>query len=322
MLKVVNLAVKYPGSDHHVVQNVSFELPSKSILGIFGRSGSGKTTLLKAVAGLMQPAKGQILLNDEVIDGPEDKLVPGHEEIRLVFQDFRLKHLMTIAENIRYELLPYEVDYREDRLEKMLRICLLEEFKDTFVEALSGGQKQRVAVARALATEPQLILMDEPFSNLDMGAKSLLRKALHNIIDETSSSLIFVSHDPEEALALCDQLVVIDEGKIKQTGTPQDIYERPATLEIASLFSRLSSVQQEDEILYYRPESFVIDVTGKADFEGTVTRVDYLGSHQLLRLNDVKGSKLIVRDEKFQHKKGDVVKSSMTHSPVIVKRRN
>lgn len=319
MLAVADLAVKYAGSEQFVLQEISFQLSSKSILGIFGRSGSGKTTLLKTVAGLISPSRGYVSLNEEQIEGPADKLVPGHEEIRLVFQDFKLKHKMTVAENILYELLPYEQDYRSDRLERMLHICLLADFRDTYVEELSGGQKQRVAVARALATEPQLLLMDEPFSNLDIAAKSLLRSALHNIVSDTNSAVVFVSHDPAEVLALCDQVLVIDEGKILQKGTPQAIYQRPTSHQVAALFSRLCEVQKDRKAHYYRPENIVIANESEADFEGVVQRVDYLGSYQLLFIKSSKGETLLTSDHQFLHQKGEKVFLKTSGNPAYIK---
>ena len=316
MLNVSRLSIRYDNSDQYAVVEASFKLSSKTVLGIFGRSGSGKTTLLKGIAGLIQPTKGQVMLNDEVVEGPDGRLIPGHEEIKMVYQDFRLKHLMTVAENIRYELMPYESGYKKERLKKMLRLCLLEELRDTYVEALSGGQKQRVAIARALATEPQLLLMDEPFSSLDLIAQAQLRQVLFNIIAETESAIVFVSHDPTEVLAICNQLLVLDNGNIVQQGSPREIYEEPVSLQVAELFSPVHQIHRDDHAGIYRPESFAISSGKAGDISGVVTRVYYRGSHQTLLLETDTKEVLTVEDENFQYKAGDMINVDIVKPPL------
>ena len=306
MLTVKNISKTYPNLETPAAEGVSFTLGQKKILSIFGKSGSGKTTLLKIIAGLLQPDIGSVSLSGEVIKGPEEKLVPGHEEIKVVFQDFQLKHKMTVRENIDYTLLAYEKVYRNYRLQKVLSMCLLNDIENQFIEELSGGQKQRVAIARALSNEPQLLLMDEPFSNLDLIAKSQLRKAIKNIISESKSSVIFVSHDPEEVLAISDEIIILDRGKVIQCGSPVDIYTKPMNLTVAEMFSKLNKISKDGSAFYYRPETFQI-TKEKSDFQGEVVDTHYFGKYQLLTINLNNGDQVVLFDYEHSSKTGDKI---------------
>lgn len=305
MLDVKKLTKTFPNKETPAVEGVSFVLQPQKILSIFGKSGSGKTTLLKMIAGLIQPNSGSVELSGEIIKGPAEKLVPGHEEIKVVFQDFQLKHKMTVSENIDYTLLSYEKSYRADRLDKVISMCLLEDIKDQFVEELSGGQQQRVAIARALANEPQLLLMDEPFSNLDISAKSKLRKAIKNIITETSSSVIFVSHDPDEVLVISDEIIVIEKGKVLQTGNPENIYHHPIEISVAEMFSRINSVTLNKKTSFYRPEAFKITDLQNADIKGEIIEIEFLGKYQYLNIKTTDGDLISVLYFSDDKKVGD-----------------
>lgn len=316
MLTVENISKKFTNKETPAVEGVSFSLEQNKILSIFGKSGSGKTTLLKLIAGLLQPDSGTISLSGEVIKGPEEKLVPGHEEIKVVFQDFQLKHKMTVRENIDYTLLAYEKDYRYDRLQKVISMCLLADIENQFIEELSGGQKQRVAIARALSNEPQLLLMDEPFSNLDIVAKSQLRKAIKNIISDSSSSVVFVSHDPEEVLAISDEIIIIEDGKAIQQGHPALVYQKPVSLTVAEMFGRLNRLKNGDTSYYYRQEAFAI-TDKKPAFLGRVVETDYLGKYQQVTVETSDGNQLILLDYKHAVKVGDEIGFNLTGDHIL-----
>ncbi|MGB3463626.1 MAG: ABC transporter ATP-binding protein [Cyclobacteriaceae bacterium] len=307
MLKVENLSKSYQDKETPAVDGVSFFLPPQSVIGVFGKSGSGKSTLLKMIAGLIQPDKGNVFLQDNRIKGPAEKLVPGHDEIKLVFQDFKLKHRMTVRENINSTLLSYEKDYRQVRLEKVIDLCILRDIERKPIESLSGGQQQRVAIARALANEPLLLLMDEPFSNLDITAKAILKKVIRNIIAETMGSIIFVSHDPDEVLSLSDQIVVLDDGKAVQFGTPKEIYNQPVNVSVAEMFSRVFTIRRNGSGALYRTEALSIGDNSRFDLHGTVSFVEFLGRSQLLTIMTEDNSILFVTDFLFRYQKGDTI---------------
>jgi len=322
MLQVNNLTKYYSDTETSAIQDVSFSLGPKKILSVFGSSGSGKTTLLKTIAGLIQPDQGVIKLNDEIIKGPDDLLVPGHEEIKVVFQDFNLKSQMTVEENVNYALLSYENDYRLHRLKVVLDLCLLNEFKDQYIHQLSGGQKQRVAIARAIANEPKLVLMDEPFSNLDLKAKNSIRFTIQNIINESDSSILFVSHDPEEVLMISDEVIVLEKGCIKQVGTPIDIYKRPNSLSIAEMFSPIVIISKNGKTVYYRPEALTMVTIKdeKSDLNGKVIGSKSLGKYQLLEVstNASESNPIICYDYFYQYQIGDSIKLNLNDPLPII----
>ena len=279
LLEIQNVTVSYPDSSVPAVKDVSFTISKGQIQVLFGRSGSGKTTLLKAVAGLLKVDKGDIILEGEPIKGPDKKLVAGHEDIKLAFQDFHLKHKMTVFENIRYELLAYTKDYRESRTNYLLELCNLIQQKDQDVSQLSGGQQQRLALARALANEPKVILMDEPFSNVDTITKGIIFQEIKSIVSETNTAIVFVTHDPKDALSFGDKIMVMSNGQIVQQGAPDMIYSRPINMEIATLFGPLNRINNK----YYRLEAFQITSNGKADIETEVKDIIYFGAYQVLQ---------------------------------------
>lgn len=234
VLRAENLHKTY--EDKIVLSNISLELDSGEICALMGTSGSGKTTLLRILAGLISPDSGTVFLHDVAIEGPDRKLVPGNEEIHLVHQDFKLKHRMTVTENIRYELLDYVKEYQLERIEELLSLCNIAHLRDTEIELLSGGEKQRVAIARALASEPEVILMDEPFSNLDLNTKSTLLQEIKDISKTTNTAIILVTHDSRDALEISDKLLVLSGSEIIRQGSPREVYQQPEFAEVAGLF--------------------------------------------------------------------------------------
>lgn len=232
---------------HPILNNLSLELNAGEILAIIGRSGSGKSTLIRCLAGLLDIENGSIHFHDELIEGPAKRLVPGYEEIRLVHQDFQLKHKMSVRENIRYELLAYQRQYQDERIEALLTLCGISHLEHTDIAMVSGGEKQRVAIARALATEPEVILMDEPFSNLDLNTKYKLLEELKVIAATTQTAIVLITHDSRDALEVADRVLVMHAGEIIRQGAPREIYTDPAHRQVADLIG-LYNVASTTEI--------------------------------------------------------------------------
>ena len=288
MLSVHQLTKQYQGFPSAGLQPVSFELAEGQTLGIVGESGSGKTTLLRLIGGLLEPDAGTILLDGQPVTGPAHNLVPGHPDIKMVFQDFGLAPNLTVYDNVARMLRAYSPDYRRVRTEELLRGFLLTNLARQYPATLSGGEKQRVALARAIAEEPRVLLMDEPFSQVDASMKYQLIHEIGVLLSETVSTTLFVTHDVRDALALSDQILVLRQGKMVQLGSPQQIYEQPTTPYVARLgkcnilsVSVLRSIlpgPQTEGIVGIRPEH-IHRSTESTGTPVTVVRSAYQGGY-------------------------------------------
>lgn len=283
MLQVQKLFKKYPGEHYGAVVDMSFDLSDCEVLAIVGRSGSGKSTLLRMLAGLMKPDSGSILFRGEPLKDPEEQLIAGHDKIKMVFQDFQVKPNMTVAENIKYKLLHFNKEYQEERCDELLNLCGLEELASKMPKELSGGQQQRLSLARALADDPELLLMDEPFSNLDPIIKEDLLIELTDIVKKEGLSLVLVSHDVRDALLIADRIAYVDQGTLLQIDTPSEIYNHPKTLDIAQFFGRVNTIKDlSGQVHYVRAEHLSHEQQEHA-FKVYVESCTFMGNHYLCR---------------------------------------
>ncbi len=297
LLTIKHLSKIYSGQFEPALDNISITVQKGQIVGLVGESGSGKTTLLRLIAGLEDADTGSIQLKKEYITGPSHHLVAGHAQIRLVHQDFRLLPNITVRENIAYQLRMYTSDYQKDRLEAMLQLGDLHAVQHKLPRQLSGGEMQRVAVARALSDEPLLLLMDEPFSNVDVLRRQELTQAIGEMIRRSRTTAFFVSHDTAEVLALADQVMIIQKGQIIQKATPEVIYNQPLTPYVADFFGHANIVLGKHLLKHtqtdlqsrvkplnqvcIRAEHLQVCTAEEAEFAGIIHKVHYLGLYRL-----------------------------------------
>lgn len=265
---------------------VSFSVPQGKKLGIAGATGSGKTTLLKIIAGLMQPDGGQVVLEGKRVLGPDEKLLPGHPAIGYLSQHFELRNNYTIGEE-----LDYANGLPQAEADAIYKICDIGHLLERGTNQVSGGEKQRIVTARVLTTRPMLLLLDEPFSNLDAGHRATMKGMIRHLTDLMDLTCIMVSHDPVDTLSWADELVVLQEGRMVQQGTPKAVYFEPVNEYVASLFgaynllspaqAQLFGVKSEapGKKLMVRPGSFVVKTTGNGGLMGKVTEQAFMGSH-------------------------------------------
>lgn len=261
MLSVEKLFIKY--GDKTVVNACSFAQFKGEIIVVLGASGDGKTSLLKAIAGLLPIASGKILFKGERLKDAVEKLVPGHNEIKLVNQDFALDKYHTVEENIRIKLLRFDENYRKERVETLLRLTGLLKLRGVKATDLSGGQQQRLAIARALADEPELLLLDEPFNQLDFQNKQKIERHIRSYIRKNGISAILVTHNGIEAMEWADRIIFIRNGKIKRVDNPQDFFEKPTNKSEAAFFGELNKLKMKDREIYFRPGVFSLTKTNK-----------------------------------------------------------
>lgn len=252
LLKVINVSKKYENQSGNALSNVSFEIEKGKLLAIVGESGSGKTTLLKLLAGVEEADWGTILLEEKLITGPSSNLVPGHKQVKLVFQDLRLFPHITVYQNIEYVLRGYSKSLQKGRIARMLHLCKLAHLQDRYPKQLSGGEQQRVALARALADEPLLLLLDEPFSNMDVRLKGQLKEDLAAIISNSHTTAVVVTHETSDALSMADIIAVMKSGQILQMDAPQGIYKHPMSPYIAQFFGTCSIIKVQDLMPYMK----------------------------------------------------------------------
>ena len=214
------------------VNNLSLEVEAGEILAILGPSGCGKTTTLRLIAGFERPDMGRVSIAERLVAGDGHWVPPEARGVGMVFQDYALFPHLTVAENVAFGLRA-ERPERERRVEEVLGLVGLGEFHGRYPHELSGGQQQRVALARALAPRPVVVLLDEPFSNLDPDLRAQMRRDVHGILRCAKSTSILVTHDQEEAFSIADRIAVLNGGRIEQVGTPEEIYHTPTTRFVA-----------------------------------------------------------------------------------------
>jgi len=214
--------------------NLNFSIDHNSIVSVLGPSGCGKTTLIRLIAGLEQIQNGEIFLENSLVANKNLNVPPEKRSISYVFQDFALFPHMTVLENISFAA--GSKSNKKQLIDQVINLSKVENFLDTYPHSLSGGEQQRVALARSIAVQPKLLLLDEPFSDLDINLKrEIIDDTLH-LINSLESSAIVVTHNAEEAMFLSDAILVMEKGKIIQIGTPHEIYFKPSNLYVASLF--------------------------------------------------------------------------------------
>ena len=218
--------------EEQVLSDFNLDVWKGSITGILGSSGSGKTTALRLIAGFDRPDAGIIEMKNEVIVSDEVWLPPERRNIGMVFQDYALFPHLTVEKNIAFGL--GKNDLEKGRLKEVIDMCNLTGLINKFPQELSGGQQQRVALARALAPNPEVILLDEPFTSLDAQMARVLRDEVVELLKDTETTAIIVTHDQEEALSVCDVVSVLEKGKIIQSSTPQEIYLNPVSKTVAN----------------------------------------------------------------------------------------
>ena len=277
-MKVVlqNLTKKFPNRNRKIhtdvvaVDHFSFEIPDGKLIGLLGPSGCGKSTMLNLISGLMEPTEGKIFFGDDDVTG----LPAEHRGVGLVFQNYALYPHLTTRQNIMFplqnlkgaaKLSREEMDRRVNEAAKLVQI---EAYMDRKPAEMSGGQQQRVAIARALVKMPKILLLDEPLSNLDARLRLQTREELRRIQRETGITTVFVTHDQEEAMSICDLIVVMKNGVLQQLAKPQDVYDDPANLFVAKFLGtppiNVFRARVSGEKLYIGEEA-VLNVKGASD---------------------------------------------------------
>lgn len=215
-VQINDLHFSYKGAQAETIKGFSISITKGEIVSLLGDSGSGKSTILRLIAGLEMPNQGVVVVNDCVCCDDCQFMPPEQRGVGMVFQDYALFPHMTVEKNIRFGLHKLSRKERNERVEEMLTLVNLSEFRHRYPYELSGGQQQRVALARALAPKPSLLILDEPFSNLDTSLQHRIRDDLRHLLKQTGTTTIFVTHDEEDAEALADRIVYLGEGKIKK----------------------------------------------------------------------------------------------------------
>ena len=227
------------------VDDVSLDVRSGELLTFLGPSGCGKTTTLRTIAGLEAPTEGRILLGDEVVAGDGAFVPPEQRDVGIVFQNFALFPHLSVRENIAFGLTDADAAESEARVDELLELVEMTDHGEKTPDQLSGGQKQRVALARSLAPEPEVLLLDEPFSNLDVRLRVEMREEVRRILKEAGVTAVSVTHDQEEALSISDRVAVMNDGNIEQVGRPESVFERPESKFVASFLGRASFLEGE-----------------------------------------------------------------------------
>ncbi|KKK38769.1 ABC transporter [Mesobacillus campisalis] len=227
-IEIKELSFQYKNAKKPTIQNFDLSVKQGEIISILGSSGCGKSTILRLISGLEVPRSGSIVIDGKKMADDRQFVKPEHRGVGMVFQDYALFPHMTVAGNIKYGLAKMSRREKNERLNEVLDLVGLAGFEKRYPYELSGGQQQRVALARALAPKPALIMFDEPFSNLDKSIQVKIRDELRLILKQTGVTSIFVTHDEEDAKALADRVVVMEDGKVLKAGRPEDIIGNPA----------------------------------------------------------------------------------------------
>jgi ABC-type Fe3+/spermidine/putrescine transport system ATPase subunit len=298
-----------------ILKGISFTQQPLEKLGIAGATGTGKTTLLKIIAGLLQPNTGEVVFEGKKVKGPDEKLIAGHPQISYLSQHFELRNHYRVR-----ELMEMAGRKQRDQVLPIAEVCRVEHLLERWTHQLSGGERQRVSFAIALTTDPKLLLLDEPYSNLDNIHRNILKAVIDDIGERLGVSCILISHDPTDLLSWADNIIVLNEGVIVQQGAPEQVYSEPGNEYTAALFGKYNVLDKElgkafklpaNGSTYYRfirPEAFSITVNG-GGLRGEVKKVNYMGSYYELEV--IIDKQKIIAFSYFPVEKGDVIYLSL-----------
>jgi len=278
MLKVQNISFSY--NEQKTINEVSFELQSGKNLAVIGESGCGKSTLLKLIYGLYDLDSGEIYWNNELVLGPKFHLIPGMEYMKYLAQDFDLMPFISVAENVGKYLSNTNSKKKKARIAELLTLVEMADFSEVKAQYLSGGQMQRVALARVLASEPELLLLDEPFSHIDNSRRNSLRRNLFSYLREKKISVIVATHDSSDVLSFSDEVIVLKDGNKIMQADPVSVYNNSNNYYIASLFGDVNEITIEGKTQFKYP--WQLEQIEDSKFKVIVKQSFFKGSHYLI----------------------------------------
>lgn len=303
LLEINNLNFSY-SVEKPLFQNLSLHFDEGKIIALAGESGCGKSTLLSLIYGLIDWQSGTIIFDGEKLLGPKGNLVPGEAKMKFVAQNFDLMPYATVAENVGKFISNINLAQKRETVTELLEVVGLEEFANVLPKYLSGGQQQRVAIARALSVMPKLLILDEPFSNLDFPRKIELREKLFRYVKQQNISLIISTHELQDIIPWLDEIVVLQNGEIIQQGNPEQAFKNPFNAYVAKLFGEVN-IFNEHEIadfqlpkFSYYPKEIRISETG---FEAEVLESRFAGNHYWNKVKTLNKELIIYTDQKIEN---------------------
>lgn len=311
-VKIENMSKIYNNGDG--VRDINLDIQEGEIITLLGPSGCGKTTVLRALGGFNDITEGAIYIDGEEVTS----LPPESRPTSMVFQGYNLWPHMTVYENLAFGLklrkVPKAAIDRE--IKEMLELVSIPGMEDKYPNQLSGGQQQRVAIARSLLLKPSVLLMDEPFSALDAKIRMQMREELKRIQSALNITVVFVTHDQEEAMSLSHRIVVMDKGSIAQVGSPTEIYDNPANKYVASFIGEMNFIENGYSDVAFRPEAVCFDLNGNGLHQGTVLSIMLLGHYASVTVRTEKGDikAFVQREVTSQLKEGQQISFNLSKS--------
>jgi len=309
LLEVQHISKQHSG--RIIIDNISFKQEALQKIAITGESGAGKSTLLKIISGHVQADNGTVLFNGERVAGPEEKLLAGHKEIAYLSQHYELHNNYVVK-----DLIWFQMNVDEAHAKQLFEICRISPLLERRTNQLSGGEKQRIALCMLLVKHPQLLVLDEPFSNLDPIHKNILKTVLEDMTTRLQITCLLASHDPHDTLSWAEKILVMREGSIVQQGTPEGIYYEPVNEYVAGMFGKYNLLRPEQASWFgidangkeviLRPEGFDISTGDNNGVRGTIQNIGFGGSFYEAEVL-VKDLKIVVRMIKNELQVGEEV---------------
>ena len=307
VLKNIQLSYAKP-----IIKRANLTVHQGEILGLVGKSGAGKSSLLKIIAGLIDPDTGEISIDQHVQPRVHQLLIPGFKRVAMVNQDFKLDVYHTVEENLREAVLHLPSPKRDKRVQQLLRLFDLKSISATKAHLISGGEQQRLAIARAIADQPEILLLDEPFGHLDANLRARLTEHLIRLREEENTTIILVSHEGQDVLGLCDSICILKNGTLSKKYKPEFLYYHYSNTQQARLFGPVNAIKQEEETILFRPDEYRVS-SAKDALAVDFIRSIFVGGlyhnyfqtetgetivlYQFERLNDTRGIEIVKKTQ-------------------------
>jgi ABC-type multidrug transport system ATPase subunit len=291
-LEVQHVCKQYFGNDNFKLNDISFTLNQYDFVGIIGKNGSGKSTLLSLITGYQNYDYGKITFNGKIVEAPPITLLQGVKGIKIIHQDLKLIQYYTVRENLARQLIAYQNDYKIEKVNEYLKKFKLEAVADLKIEQISGGQKQKLAIANALIEETELLILDEPFNNLDDDSRSELIEILMGFKNKQNIGCIMVSHQVSDVLMLCDQLLLLENGNQLAFEKTQFLYQQIENKSIAKFFGEVYTVVNEGNTIHFRANECIVcsSVNAEKQFEGKIIERLFNGRYFLYTCSSNNGN--------------------------------